>query len=183
MSALYCKGSICKCKTHIQDLNTLCNNICNTTNVKNKTLLEASCKYIPKILPNKKHKPCWRKIVQSERDSAIMWHAIWCAGQPQTGVLAKIRCSTRAQYHRAIRHAYKKDQEMRMKQMAMKIYRDKERNMWDEIKCLKPKHRNITICIDGISDSSGIANMFKNNYSRGATRAKCAKKGSSGPSH
>ena len=158
VSDLYCKDSLCKCTTHIQDLNTLCNNIC-------KTLLEASSKFIPKILPNKKHKPCWGGTVKSERDSAIMWHAIWCsAGRPQTGVLANIRRSTRAQYHRAIRNAYKKDQEMHMKQMAMKIYRDKERNMWDEIKRLKPKRRNITTCIDGISDSSGIANMFKNNY-------------------
>ena len=49
--------------------------------------------------------PGWSEHAEPARDRALLWHTIWKdSGSPREGIIAKIRQSTRAQYHRIVKH-------------------------------------------------------------------------------
>ena len=132
VKTLYCKNNMCISKDH-RGLITLFYKEFVTC------LIEAADSTIPKRRPKKYQKPFWNSIAEPEREKAMFWHSMWCnAGRPRNGIIANIRRSTRAKYHKAVRDLCRNEHYLRMKCMANNIYKDKSRNLWTEIKRLKP---------------------------------------------
>ncbi len=67
---------------------------------------------------NIKTVPVWKDYVQSYFNASLFWHNMWVDnGRPHTGVLADLRCKTRAKYH----HVCKMDAHIMCDKMAEAI--------------------------------------------------------------
>ena len=63
---------------------------------------------------NTKVIPGWNELVKPKLDSSLFWHKIWVdSGRPRNGLVADIMRRTRAQYHHAVKYAYKNINEVR----------------------------------------------------------------------
>ena len=73
--------------------------------------------------------------IQPLKDKSLFWHNIWVdMGRPHEGIVAHIRRSTRASYHRAIRQALKDGNNVVKNKLADSILRNNSRDFWKEIK-------------------------------------------------
>ena len=105
---LKCKDYKCTSDSHRNSIDNFCNDVIDC-------LINAAQETIPKRKAKKCHKPQWTELVQPERERALLWHSIWCgSGRPRHGVIADIRRSTRALYHKAIRTLAKQDHKLKL---------------------------------------------------------------------
>jgi hypothetical protein len=73
--------------------------------------------------------------IQPLKDKSLFWPNIWLdMGRPHEGIVARIRRSTRASYHRAIRQALKERNNIVKNKLADSILRNNSRDFWNEIK-------------------------------------------------
>ena len=107
----------------------------------------------------------WNAYIRDKRDKAIFWHDMWKnAGSPKCGVVADIRRSTRAQYHRAVKQVKKNQDTITMTQLAESLYNSNVNCMWSQIKRMCSRKSAVSPCIDD-AYGSDIANVFKDKYS------------------
>ena len=109
--------------------------------------------------------PGWSNSVQPLKDKALMWHRIWTEiGRPHEGIVAQIRRSTRANYHRAIRSVIKEEADIVKNKLAQSLLSNSHRDYWSEIKKFKRHNKNIPTVIDDARDPADIVNVFVSSY-------------------
>ena len=162
-----CKDKLCSCELHKFQIDEMCSKIVCAC-------LDASVDIIPMNAHNKKNNenklkvPFWKEIVQPCRENAIFWHNIWCDnGRPHEGLIANIRRSTRALYHKAIRDVCNNEKILKRQRMAECItkYDTGSRNLWVELKKVKQNSNGIIAnSLDGALNYKEIANSLGNKY-------------------
>ena len=103
--------------------------------------------------------------IQPLKDKSLFWHNIWVdMGRPHEGIVAHIRRSTRASYHRAIRQALKDGNNIVKNKLADSILRNNSRDFWKEIKKFKRRRRNFPTVVDNLNQPDEIVSVFANSY-------------------
>jgi hypothetical protein len=95
----------------------------------------------------------------------MFWHDLWGqAGKPREGWIATIRRVTRAKYHKAIKNVRKEENDLRRQRMAEHIAQNNTRDLWRELRKLKPDCNITSSVVDGKNDKQEVANIFKEKY-------------------
>lgn len=82
--------------------------------------------------------PYWTTHVKPLKDKALFWHAIWkSCDSPTIGVVAQIRRSTRAKYHRALRFFKQNDNLARFSRMGEQFLQQDRADFWSEVKRMR----------------------------------------------
>ena len=127
-----------------------------------------SCLEASKVIPvAKKHKiiPGWNEHVEQHKQTSQFWHFIWKkSGSPRNGEVAKIMRSTRSRYHYAIRYVKTNDEIMRKNAMASSISENNYRDLWKEVSKVRTKCKVTPQCMDDVTGSENIAELFANKY-------------------
>ena len=93
------------------------------------------------------------------------------SGSPREGIIANIRWSTRAQYHRIVKHLKNNREKFKTEALGNAFLNDKSRDFWAAVKKIwsnKSVHANN---IDNVSDNTGISNLFAESMSLYTTRS------------
>ena len=155
---LTCNLNECGNKEHLQQIHKKCDNIVNAC-------LTAGRICIPQSLPKRQHIPYWSERVKPHQDRALFWHSLWIqAGRPTDGWIASIRRSTRKKYHQAIKCIKREENRLRRERMAQYISENNTRDLWCELRKLKPSSTVIASVIDGKSNNDDIADLFRQKY-------------------
>lgn len=161
-SLLTCNNLKCSDENHIKDINSLTMSIVN-----------ACCTAAEHTLPsnNNAHKksksvPGWSETVEPMRQTSLLWHFIWKqSGSPHNGLIANIRRSTRANYHRAIRHVKRLEINIKSTRLG-EAYNDRDSDkFWKYVRQSVNPPKPIPSMIDGENDMNQIASTFANKYS------------------
>ena len=97
--------------------------------------------------------PFWEEEVKPYKEQSLFWHRIWMDnGRPKSGYLADIHRSTRSQYHKAVKLCQSKDSVHRKQRMAESLQNNTGRDIWRELKKLKPCNKLHSRIIDGKTD-------------------------------
>ena len=72
--------------------------------------------------------------------------------------------STRSRYHYAIRYVKKNDEIMRKHAMASSISENNYRDLWKEVSKVRTKSKVTPQCMDDVTGSKSIAELFANKY-------------------
>ena len=154
----FCADLHCKSETHLNGIEKFC------TGIIDGCLFSENIA-IPHSKPNRYHVPFWTEKVKPLRDKAIFWHKIWRdCGRPKTGWVASIRRSTRSKYHNSIKLLKREENDLRKKRMAEHISVNNDRDLWHELKKLKPSNKILSGVVDGKSKNCEIADVFKEKY-------------------
>jgi len=93
------------------------------------------------------------------------------SGWPHIGVVADCMRRTRAAYHYAIRSIRKNQKAIVLENMAKCITdmakcitENRNRDFWHEIRKIKGSSKNVSSVVDGLTESSDIANLFADIY-------------------
>ncbi len=85
----------------------------------------------PNHTNNIKSVPGWKDYVQNYFNAFLFWHNMWVDnGWPPVGVVADLRCKTRAKYH----HVCKMDAEIMCDMMAEAILTNDNQDFWKQSK-------------------------------------------------
>ena len=71
---------------------------------------------------------------------------------------------TRLAYHYAIRHVRKQEANMVKEQFAKSIIENHTRDFWSQINRIKNSKAGVCDIVDGVGNSSDIANLFADKY-------------------
>ena len=94
-------------------------------------------------------------------ETSLFWHNIWKeCGRPRQGNVADIMRRTRAQYHHAVKYARKEHNNIRNTKMAEAISRNKNRDLWKEVKSMTQSKQELPSVIDGQVGNENIVNIF-----------------------
>ena len=111
------------------------------------------------------HSPGWKDYVTPAREASLFWHNLWNdCGRPRSGVVADCMRRTRLAYHYAIRHVRKQEANMVKEQFAKSIIENRTRDFWSEISRIKNSKAGVCDIVDGVGNSSDIANLFADKY-------------------
>ena len=156
---ILCKKLNCKSDIHNEVIESLCDTVV-------KSCLEAAEITIPKKKRRLSSVPYWNQKVKPELDKALFWHSIWKeCGRPQEGWVADIRRSTRKAYHHAVKNVQKNNDRLRKQRMAEYVSDNRTRDLWKEIKKMKPSSRTMASSVDGLSSDTDICELFRDKYS------------------
>src|SRR5664279_4762893 len=99
-----CHDNMCTDSGHTHDLNQYSTDILECCTRAALECIPLTGGRVTKSIPG------WSELVQPSKDIALFWHNIWMSsGRPHTGIVANIRRTTRAKYHRAIRAAIRSE--------------------------------------------------------------------------
>lgn len=153
-----CDDKLCRKQEHLLAIEEMCNNVI-------KSCLAAEQQCIPRSRPKHCKIPFWAEKIKPHRDTAIFWHRLWVdAGRPRDGWVASIRRTTRKKYHQAIKSVRHEETDLRKERMAQQMAENNTRDLWTEIRKLKPSHSVVSTVIDNVSNTAGIATLFGNKY-------------------
>ena len=97
----------------------------------------------------------------------MLWHDIWLqCGRPRNGFVSDIRRSSRAKYHYELKLLQRNDKLLRKKRMCELIQLNDNRDLWWEIKKLKPTAMVSTSILDGFNNDADIANCLRSKYEK-----------------
>jgi len=109
--------------------------------------------------------PGWQEYVAPARAESLFWHNLWIeCGRPHSGSVADCMRRTRAAYHYAIRHVRRNETEIIQERFARSVLQNSNRDFWSEVKRIKNAKKGVNGIIDGVCDSSQIANLFADKY-------------------
>ena len=110
--------------------------------------------------------PGWNEAVREARERSLFWHSLWKdAGRPRDGWVARIRRSTRAAYHLAIRNCIR-DKDFIVKNKIFDSMKDvNSKHFWTEIKKLGKRRTGVPAVIDGRKGAEA-GESFREKYSR-----------------
>ena len=107
----------------------------------------------------------WNMYVDKYFKSALVWHKIWKEnGQPESGLLAEIRRSTRSQYHKAYRMVISHEKVIRANNIENAFDNYSFEGMWSEIRSCNSRPAKIPVSVDGLSGRSEIAEHFADKF-------------------
>ncbi len=113
--AMLCNNKMCK--VHHKD-------ICDYHDAIILCMINACKESIPtpKHVNNIKTVPGWNDYVQHYLNASLFWHNMWVDnGIPHVGVVADLRCKTRAKYHHVCKMVLKMDEDVRCDKMVEAI--------------------------------------------------------------
>jgi hypothetical protein len=102
----------------------------NYYNARTNCCLDAARDCIPLTGNSRIRKiPDWSDSVQTFKDKALFWHRIWTdMGRPHDGIVARIRRTTRASHHRAIRQVLERKNDLIKNKLAVSILNNNSRD-------------------------------------------------------
>ena len=150
------------CKYHQTAIATFHDNIINA-------LIMASEETVPTRRPRPKPKTVvgWNDHVKHFFKTALFWHKIWVEnGRPDDddNILANIRRTTRAEYHKARKNAIRYQGLITSEKLADSLADDPVNLFWDKVKRTRPNVSKIPSSVDGIHDNKDIAELFKGKF-------------------
>lgn len=160
VDALSCHDQMCANLDHSTAINSYANDIMNAC-------ITAANNSLPRTGPyNKEHRvPGWTEQVEPVRAKSILWHNIWSeCGRPRSGAVADIMRRSRAQYHYAIRRVKSDVQNITRQRFAQAIVKDKNRNLWDEVRKIYGKKAAPSSAVDGSFSPQAISSLFADKY-------------------
>ena len=158
--ALDCNDYFCSNSKHLSDIKLFHNSIINAC-------LESSFGTIPSRTGSKKNKviPGWNKHVEEHRQRSLFWHYLWKENKcPREGIIANIRRTTRANYHRVVKSVKKNKEKHTSSNLADALLENDNRNFWKEIRKLRSKSNIYPNTVDGVVGESDISKLFASKY-------------------
>ena len=111
------------------------------------------------------HIPGWSEDIEPKRRLSLFWHGIWVdCGRPRSGHVADMMRKTRLAYHYAIRNARRHERDIVNHRFAEAILANKSRDFWGEVKRIRRSCCSCSSCIDGLTCSNDIADLFTKQY-------------------
>ena len=110
--------------------------------------------------------PGWNSHVEGLREQAIFWHNLWKSNNsPREGIIADLRRSTRAKYHRAVKWTKKNKDKIVATKMASSLLDKKSgRSFWAEVRKQRGGKDTLPSSIDGQQGAEQIAALFSSKY-------------------
>ena len=145
-----------KCEIHSEQIKSWFDEIV-------KIILDSSATSLPMTgnKQNPKTVPGWNEFVKPKLETSLFWHNIWKdCGRPRQGSVADVMRRTRAQYHHAVKYAQKEINNIRNARLAEAISRNKNRDLWKEVKSMTQARQELPSVIDGEIGDKNIANIF-----------------------
>ena len=156
---LYCRNMSCECNTHVNDIHRLQVDIISS-------MIEASEVIPSTTTKTSKNIPSWATSVSYKKIIALFRRSIWISmNSPKDGHVADIMRRTRAQYHYTIRKLKRSSDLLRNKSVARAISKKNSQNLWCEAYKITRNNSTVPNCIDNVSGSEEISNLFLNKYS------------------
>src|SRR5664279_1767228 len=154
-----CHDNMCTDSGHTHDLNQYSTDILECCTRAALECIPLTGGRVTKSIPG------WSELVQPSKDIALFWHNIWMSsGRPHTGIVANIRRTTRAKYHRAIRAAIRNERVIVAEKVADNMLLHKNKDFWSEIKKMRKRKAHIAASIDNIVNKEEIAEKFATSY-------------------
>ena len=154
------------CKNIQCDIDTHRRMIDNAYICLNDVLIESAHAVFPKCRPRKQSIPYWSKEIKPLKTDSIFWHWMWSeCGKPTQGVVRDIYLSCKRKYHYAVRQIKKHEESFRRARMAECIANNRSRDLWKELKKMKPASKVVPPNIDGETDPKTICDNFAGKYS------------------
>ena len=110
--------------------------------------------------------PGWKEYVDGYFQSSLFWHSLWLAnGKPRHGIIAVLRCRTRAQYHRVHRMVLKREAEIRCDKMADAInVNPSSKPVYQQANVFRKKKAQYPNRVDNAQGECEIAELFKDKF-------------------
>ena len=126
------------------------------------------------LLPRKKSgvgKDWWTEGLTELKKKSIEIHNVWKgAGQPRQGPIHSERLRVRAAYKSALKAAQRAPKQASWDSLHSALSEKDTTSFWKTWRHLYNKNKSdLPPVVDGISSSSGIANLFKNNFMKNST--------------
>jgi len=155
LNVLQCKDF--HCSIHYDDIDMYYNNLVNAC-------ITATDRCIPHT--RRRGRAGWNEYVRSNRSDSMFWHNIWLqCGRPQCGIVANIRRTTRAKYHRAVKELKSQENLIRAGKMANAFISQNRQDFWDEVKRIdNNKCNTVPKVVDGKQNDTDISNVFADKY-------------------
>ena len=98
-------------------------------------------------------------LIKPHKQKSQFWHFTW-----KPAKIAQIMRTTRSRYHYAIRYVKKNEIIMRKEAMAQYNSKNKSRDLWKEVHKVRDKSKVYSLCLDDVTRSENIAEVFANEY-------------------
>jgi hypothetical protein len=153
-----CHNLCCNDDEHRATIDAYCVNVIRA--------IEDASSHIPLISPGvEKHRiPGWNTYVKPFRDEALYWHKLWTQhGKPRAGVIANTMRSSRRDYHYAIRHVRRQQNQFK-KESFLQALLTGERQFHKEVKKYKGVKSRFANSVNGEQGNKNIAEVFAKEY-------------------
>ena len=150
------------CKSHQEAIGLFHDNIVSA-------LVVACENSIPTTSPKVKPKTVvgWNDHVEHYFRTALFWHKLWVDnGRPEEedNIIANIRRTTRALYHKARKDAIKHQGLIQSDKLAQSLENEPIKQFWSKVKKFRPNSVKLPSSVDGVQDSTKISEHFKSNF-------------------
>jgi len=85
-------------------------------------------------------------------------------GRPRSGNVADIIRSTRAAYHRAIRHIKRNQEDIFNDKFACALMENRNRDFWNETKRIRSSRNTSVNFVDGVCEPQDVTDIFATKY-------------------
>ena len=152
-----------KCISHYSSLDLLCHHSLSC-------ILSCAKQCLPLKRSGRCVIPGWNERVRSLRDNAIFWNNLWKdAGCPALGSVADIRKKTKSKFKYAVRRLKRRRKFIIREKLSHLLGTPRNIDIWKEVKNLNNtisgRTTSASSTVDGCSDNSSIAEVFKSNLS------------------
>ena len=153
----------CSNKEHMDNIDRHYNSIVNALRVAEKAT-------VPQI-PVKALKGFWNEQLSELKSKSIFWHKLWLdSGKPGSGLIHKIKCSTKLYYKQAIRKAQFEHENQYNEELFENYLNKKPKDFWKtwSKKCKENSRNNAGMNInpkDDLATADAFANSFQTVYS------------------
>ena len=116
-------------------------------------------------MPNCKVFPGLNNTLNNLKEESLFWHRIWKSnGCPEAGAIADLKKKARFCYHYAICDARRNQQHHRAQKIAESILQSNNCQFWAKVKKLNSSKCKYPTCVDGVSGTKDICEVFVNKY-------------------
>jgi hypothetical protein len=152
------------CKSHVQCIDDLYSKIC-------LSCVEAGKETIPQSrtgdTKTSKALPGWNDTAEPLRQEALYWHDMWkLQGSPREGELAHSMRTSRAKYHKQVKHLKSNQTQLRNQKLAESLSHADNRNFWKEIRHIKGTSTMVPSKIDDVAGDEAIVNVFSDKFKK-----------------
>lgn len=158
--AIDCENCGCENDEHLTTIDWMAEQI-------TQVCLDVGNKIFPRCSQQKRLKACWKEKIGPKRTDSLFWGKIWReVGRPRSGIVWDIYSKTKREYHKAVRRHKNDIEQNRKHKLAEAMVQDNSRQLWSELKKLKPSHKLLPPEVDGHRAAKDICNSFANKYSK-----------------
>ena len=163
-STLNCSNLICSNLVHKSELQTFYNYLVSACITAGGATFVKTLNGVNNGT-NSNNKAGWYLYVQEFEEKALLRHFIWKSnGYPREGLIANIRRTTRAEYHKAVKFIHRKRESIVANNMANDLIANKSCDFWSAIKKIKKGKAVLPNCVDSCNDEQNISDLFASKY-------------------